>query len=109
MGKSLEVLMPEHLKAEKELEKISAVAQAEGFLRSYQTQRVTKDGETIDVLFTRTAIRDGQGQLIGYSSVLKNITEQKLLDRHLTQWRSFRPSVSWRRDWRMKSRTRWPA
>jgi two-component system, sporulation sensor kinase A len=85
MGKSLEVLMPEHLKAEKELERISAVAQAEGFVRSYQTQRVTKEGETIDVLFTRTAIRDAQGQLIGYSSVLKNITEQKLLDRHLTQ------------------------
>ena len=85
MGKSLEVLMPEHLKAEKELERISAVAQAEGFVRSYQTQRVTKDGETIDVLFTRTAIRDAQGQLIGYSSVLKNVTEQKLLDRHLTQ------------------------
>ena len=85
LGKSLEVLMPEHLKEEKELEKISAVAQAEGFLRSYQTQRLTKDGETIDVLFTRTAIRDAQGQLIGYSSVLKNITEQKLLDRHLSQ------------------------
>jgi PAS domain S-box-containing protein len=85
LGKSLEVLMPEPLKEEKELEKISAVAQAEGFLRSYQTQRLTKDGETIDVLFTRTAIRDAQGQLIGYSSVLKNITEQKLLDRHLSQ------------------------
>ena len=85
LGRSLEVLMPQHLKEEKELEKISAVTQAEGYLRSYQTQRLTKDGETIDVLFTRTAIRDSQGQLIGYSSVLKNITEQKLLDRHLTQ------------------------
>jgi PAS domain S-box-containing protein len=85
MGKSLEVLMPEHLKAEKELEKISAVTQAEGFLRSYQTQRLTKDGQIIDVLFTRTAIRDAEGNLIGFSSVLKNISEQKLLDRHLAQ------------------------
>ena len=85
LGQSLEVVMPEHLKEDRELEKISAVAQVEGFLRSYQTQRLTKDGETIDVLFTRTAIRDAQGQLIGYSSVLKNITEQKLLDRHLSQ------------------------
>jgi len=85
LGKSLEVLMPDHLKEEKELEKISVTARVEGFLRSYQTQRITKDGETIDVLFTRTAIRDAQGQLIGYSSVLKDITEQKLLDRHLAQ------------------------
>ena len=85
LGESLEVLLPRHLKEQRELEKISAVAQAEGYVRSYQTQRLTKDGQTIDVLFTRTAIRDTQGQLIGYSSVLKNITEQKLLDRHLAQ------------------------
>jgi len=85
LGTSLEGLMPQHLREDRELEKISAVTQADGYLRSYQTQRITKDGETIDVLFTRTAIRDAQGRLIGYSSVLKNITEQKLLDRHLTQ------------------------
>jgi PAS domain S-box-containing protein len=85
LGKSLNSLVPPHLKAQKELEKISAVSQREGFLRSYQTQRLTKDGQTIDVLFTRTAIRDAQGNLIGYSSVLKNISQQKLLDRHLAQ------------------------
>ncbi len=85
LGKSLEVLMPSYLREQKELEKISAVTQAEGYLRSYQTQRLTKDGQMLDVLFTRTAIRDAQGQLIGYSSVLKNITEQKLVERHLAQ------------------------
>jgi two-component system sporulation sensor kinase A len=85
LGQSLEVLIPQHLKGEKELERISALAQAQGYLRSYQTQRLTKEGQLIDVLFTRTAIRDDHGQLIGYSSVLKNITEHKLLDGHLTQ------------------------
>jgi PAS domain S-box-containing protein len=85
LGRSLELLLPQHLKEDNELDRISAIAQAEGYLRSYQTQRLTKDGQTIDVLFTRTAIRDAQGQLIGYSSVLKNITEQKLLERHLAQ------------------------
>jgi two-component system, sporulation sensor kinase A len=85
LGESLEVLLPQHLKEQRELEKISAIAQAEGYLRSYQTQRLTKGGQTIDVLFTRTAIRDSQGRLVGYSSVLKNVTEQKLLDRHLAQ------------------------
>jgi two-component system, sporulation sensor kinase A len=85
LGQSLEVLLPQHLKEQRELEKISAIARAEGYLRNYQTQRLTKDGQTIDVLFTRTAVRDAHGQLIGYSSVLKNVTEQKLLDRHLAQ------------------------
>lgn len=85
MGRSLEILLPQHLKEQKELETISAVSRNEGFLRSYQTQRLTKDGQIIDVLFTRTAIRDAEGNLIGFSSVLKNISEQKLLDRHLAQ------------------------
>ena len=67
------------------MEKISEIARTEGFLRSYQTQRLTKDGQLIDVLFTRTAIKDNHGNLIGFSSVLKNVTEQKLIDRHLAQ------------------------
>src|SRR5262245_1576898 len=85
VGKSLEILLPQALREDRELERSSAATQAEGYLRSYQTQRLTKDGRTIDVLFTRSAIRDSEGQLIGYSSVLKDITEQRLLDRHLTQ------------------------
>jgi len=85
LGQSLEILLPQSLREDKELERISTTTQAEGHLRSYQTQRLAKDGRTIDVLFSRSAIRDGQGYLIGYSSVLKDVTEQKLLDRHLTQ------------------------
>src|SRR5262245_54521334 len=85
LGQSLEILLPQLLREDRELERSSAATQAEGYLRSYQTQRLTKDGRTIDVLFTRSAIRDSEGQLIGYSSVLKDITEQRLLDRHLTQ------------------------
>jgi PAS domain S-box-containing protein len=85
LGRSLDVLMPQELKEQRELETISAVARSEGLLRSYQTQRLAKDGQIIDVLFTRTAIRDPEGNLIGFSSVLKNVSEQKLLDRHLAQ------------------------
>ena len=85
LGQSLQVLMPQHLVDQKELEKIAGIAISEGFLRSYQTQRVTKDSSLIDVLFTRTAIRDNQEKLIGFSSVLKDVTEQKLIDRHLAQ------------------------
>jgi two-component system sporulation sensor kinase A len=85
LGQSLEVLIPENLKQERELERISRIARMEGYLRSFQTQRVTKDGRLIDVIFTRTAIKDNQGNIIGYSSVLKDVTEQKLIERHLAQ------------------------
>jgi two-component system sporulation sensor kinase A len=85
LGRSFEVLLPDHLSGQGELEKISKIASSEGLLRSYQTQRLTKDGRLIDVLFTRTAIKDDQGNLVGFSSVLKDITEQKLIDRHMVQ------------------------
>jgi len=85
LGQSLQILLPPHLSGKKELEKISRISRKEGFLRSYQTQRMTKDGQLIDVIFTRNAIKDPEGKLIGFSSVLKDVTEQKLLDRHLAQ------------------------
>ena len=85
LGQSLEILVPPSLKEKKELDKISSISRSDGFLRSYQTQRITKDGQLIDVIFTRTAIKDPEGKIIGFSSVLKDVTEQRLLDRHLAQ------------------------
>ncbi|HVN80414.1 MAG TPA: PAS domain S-box protein [Terriglobia bacterium] len=84
LGKPLDVLLPEELKKERELEKISSIARNVGYLRSFHTQRVTKDGQLIDVIFTRTAIKNRQGDIVGYSSVLKDVTEQRLIERHLT-------------------------
>ncbi len=85
LGRPLDVLLPEELKRERELEKISSIARNEGYLRSFHTRRVTKDGQLIDVIFTRTAIKNSQGDIVGYSSVLKDVTEQRLIERHLAQ------------------------
>ena len=71
----LEILLPEPLKAQRELEAISRIVREEGWLRSYHTQRLTKNGEIRRVMFTRTAIKDMHGKLIGFSSVLEVITE----------------------------------
>jgi PAS domain S-box-containing protein len=85
LGQSLDVVLPVQLKEQRELEKITELTRVRGHLRSYQTQRLTKDGRLIDVVFTRAAIRDHQGRLIGYSSIVRDITEEKLITRHMTQ------------------------
>lgn len=85
LGQSLDVILPERLKEQRELEKISQLARAQGHLSSYQTKRVTKDGRMIDVVFSRSAIRDEEGNLIGFSSILRDVTEERLIARHLTQ------------------------
>jgi PAS domain S-box-containing protein len=85
LGRTLDLLLPEDLKAQGELTKISETARLQGYLRSYQTRRVTRDGQLIDVIFTRTAIKDDSGKVIGFSSVVKDVTNQKLIERHLAQ------------------------
>ena len=85
LGQSLEILLPEDLQEQRELQKISQTARLEGYLRSYQTRRITKEGQLIDVIFTRTAIKDNEGQIVGFSSVMKDVTNQKLIERHLAQ------------------------
>jgi len=85
LGRTLEILLPEDLKTQGELTRISETARLQGYLRSYQTRRVTKDGQLIDVIFTRTAIKDDNGRVIGFSSVVKDVTDQKLIERHLAQ------------------------
>ncbi|MEW5976179.1 MAG: PAS domain S-box protein [Acidobacteriota bacterium] len=85
LGQSFEILMPPRLKEQKELERISEIVRATGVLRSYRTQRVNKQGQLLEVMFTRTAILDGQGRMVGFCSVIKDVTEQLLVDRHLAQ------------------------
>ncbi len=85
LGQSLDVVLPIQLKEQRELEKIAELTRMQGHLRSYQTQRLTKDGRLIDVVFTRAAICDNQARLIGYSSIVRDITEEKLIARHMAQ------------------------
>jgi PAS domain S-box-containing protein len=51
----------------------------------YETVRVKKNGEHIDVSLTVSPIRDRSGKLVGASTVARDITEQKRLREALTQ------------------------
>ena len=43
----------------------------------YETQRIRKGGEVIDVSLTVSPIRDATGRIIGASKIARNITDQK--------------------------------
>jgi PAS domain S-box-containing protein len=83
VGKSLDLLVPPELTESRELEHIRQKLRTAGSVRSYQTERLTKDGRRIQVVFTRTAIRDDSGKFIGSSAVLKDITRVLNLEREL--------------------------
>jgi PAS domain S-box-containing protein len=82
-GRSISFLLPPELQESDELALISERLRTRGAVRSYQTERLTKDGRRIQVIFTRTAIRDESGKLIGSSAVLKDVTIFRNLERQL--------------------------
>ncbi len=83
IGKSVSVLLPVDLDETDELGRLREKFRAFGVVRNYQTERVTKDARRIQVIFTRTAIRDDHGNIVGSSSVLKDVTTDRNLERHL--------------------------
>ena len=83
IGKPVEMLLSPELREARELESICRRLRAHGAVRSYQTERITKDGRRIQVIFTRTAIRDDSGNVIGSSAVVKDVTNFRSLERQL--------------------------
>lgn len=83
IGKPVRILLPPELREARELDHLRERFHATGVLRNIQTERVTKDGRRIQVIFTRTAIRDEQGSIVGSSSVLKDVTSDRNLERQM--------------------------
>ncbi|HTY63874.1 MAG TPA: PAS domain S-box protein [Acidobacteriota bacterium] len=83
IGKPVSTIVPPELREARELESISRTFKAQGAVRSHQTERITKDGRRIQVIFTRTAIRDDSGQIVGSSSVVKDVTSFRNLEKQL--------------------------
>ena len=78
IGKSVLMLIPDTLRDEEKmiLSKIRAGEKVE----HYKTTRVGKDGRLIDVSLTVSPIRAPDGEIIGASKILRDITRQKQIE-----------------------------
>ncbi len=56
-----------------------------GFVRNYETERITKDGRRVIVDLTRSAITNERGEVVGSSAVLRDITERVRTDQAIQQ------------------------
>jgi len=56
-----------------------------GFVKDYEVRLKRKDGTPIDVLITATVRKDGEGQIMGYEGIIKNITIRKKMEEELFQ------------------------
>lgn len=55
----------------------------DGFVKDYQVILKRKNGERINALETATAVRNDKGEIIAYRGIIKDMTEQKKLERQL--------------------------
>ncbi|MFQ5693381.1 MAG: PAS domain S-box protein, partial [Nitrospinota bacterium] len=84
-GRHFRFLIPPDLLKEGEVERLDEVFAEKGEIRDYPTRRVRKDGGEVQVLLSRRALRDEAGALIGYSSILRDVTEENRLREQLRQ------------------------
>ena len=56
-----------------------------GETRLYETIRIRKDGTTVDLSLAVSPIRDAQGQIVGVSSIARDITERKRAEEQILQ------------------------
>lgn len=76
IGKSIGLIIPPELFVEEE-PKILAQIKSGAYIKHYETVRITKSGELIDVSLTVSPIKNAIGDIVGASKVVRNITDKK--------------------------------
>jgi PAS domain S-box-containing protein len=85
MGRDFSFIIPEHLLKKGEKEFLINEVKEKGFLANHESERITKEGDLVDVSVTRFAIYDEQKQMIGSVGILRDITQVKKLEKVLRE------------------------
>jgi len=83
VGKVFDVLLPDDERARGEIDWIHRTTLAQGAIRDHETRRRRRDGSIFDVSLTRTAVREADGTLLGFTAILRDISDRKRLERSL--------------------------
>ena len=81
IGRSVMLIIPEELQQDEPM--ILAKMRRGERIEHFETVRLTKTGERIDVSLTISPVRDVQGNVVGAAKIVRNITENKKIERAL--------------------------
>ncbi len=84
VGHTIDRIVPEELRAERDA--LRARALAGEVVVGFETERVRKDGRRIPIALTLSPIRDAQGRSIGFSTIERDISTLKRLERERQEW-----------------------
>jgi PAS domain S-box-containing protein len=83
IGKSVLTLIPEHLHSDEPI--ILGKIRTGERIEHFETVRLTKSGDLLDVSLTVSPVKDENGVIVGASKILRDISAQKRLERSLLQ------------------------
>ncbi len=83
IGRPILTIIPPELHSE-EAEILRKIQSGER-IDHYETRRVTKDGQMVDVSLTISPIRDRAGNIVGFSKIAREISRRKSMERRLIQ------------------------
>ena len=85
IGKPISLIVPNDHESQQEIERISKLVKEKGFVRDYETERITRDGRKLLLKITRTAIKNEKGEYFGSSVFARDISETRRLEQQLIQ------------------------
>jgi PAS domain S-box-containing protein len=83
IGRSIYSIVPAYL-AEEERQILKRITEGE-VIQHYETVRVTKRGELVDVSLTISPIRGAEEKVVGASTILRDITKRKQREKVVTE------------------------
>jgi PAS domain S-box-containing protein len=83
IGQSITRIIPEHLQHE-EVDILAKLRKGERIER-YETVRVRKDGEFLDISLTISPIRDSKGTIVGAAKIAHDVTARRRAERELQE------------------------
>lgn len=83
VGRDFSMLLPAEELARGEHDWLNREVKSHHVIRDFETRRRTKDGRIVEVSLTRTGVFDESGSLIGYSAILRDITERRRVERQV--------------------------
>lgn len=88
LGKHISFFIPPQQREVDELRFIRDQLEKYGYMSGYETVRLTKDGKRIPVSITVTAILNDNGDYMGRSAILRDLTDVKRLQQELVDTQS---------------------
>src|SRR3981081_3213672 len=90
IGRRISFLIPSELRHE--FDEILTRIRSDQRVAHLETRRLTKDGRELEILLTVSPIKDSAGQILGASTIARDITEQKRVEQALrgseARWRA---------------------